>query len=153
MLDDRRRSAVEKRAALQRRLAEQRAAEGLAEWWAEHVGAPLRPVALAGVDDAVVAKLPYSAPGAPDRVVRMAEVAGVLAPGAGELVVVFQESGHVFAAAMTAEEFRASAGAVLTAEGGVHAILVPGAEPVLAEHDRDHAPDGRSDGWVALWGV
>ncbi|WP_380281516.1 hypothetical protein [Kitasatospora purpeofusca] len=127
------------------------AAEGLRAWWAEHVGAPLRPVGLADVDDAVAAAVRGGVSGGPDRVVRLAEVAGLVDPAAGEVVVVLQEAEHVFAAAMTAGEFRASAGAVLTAEGGVHAILAPGAAPVLAEHDRDHAPDGRSAGWVALW--
>ncbi|MFB7474451.1 hypothetical protein [Kitasatospora sp. NPDC056184] len=130
-MDDRLRAA-EKRAALRRRLAEQRAAAA---------GRP-RGRRRRGGGGGVS--------GGPDRVVRLAEVAGLVDPGAGEVVVVLQEADHVFAAAMTAGEFRASAGAVLTAEGGVHAILAPGAAPVLAEHDRDHAPDGRSAGWVAL---
>ncbi|MER6363725.1 hypothetical protein [Kitasatospora sp. NPDC001527] len=92
-------------------------------------------------------------PGSPDRVVRLAEAAALVAPGAGDVVVVLQEADEVFAAVMTAAEFRASAAVLLTAEGGVHAIPAPGVAPVLAEHDRDHAPDGRSAGWVALWGV
>ncbi|MFJ8039036.1 hypothetical protein ACIRBX_00815 [Kitasatospora sp. NPDC096147] len=144
-------------------------ADGLAQWWAEHMDAPLRllgaalsdapaPLVELGPPTATAAARRAAPDRAPDRVVPFAgleaavrELAPALTGPDAELTVVFAEGPMVVAVRLTWPEFRTDLGALLTPEGGRYDVLATDGTALCLERDDDHVRGEPVADPVSVW--